>query len=79
LSSARQPANQPGSGGAPVTLHRNRRDTKHLGDFLFAETAKEAQLDDARGAWIGFLQLGQNFVECKKIFAARDWIPAVNG
>jgi len=42
LSSARQLANQPGSGGAPVTLHRNHRDGKRFGDFPFAKTAKEA-------------------------------------
>ncbi len=66
-------------GGAPVTLHGNHRDAKRLGDFLFAETAKEAQFDDARGAWIGFVQPGQHVVKCQEIFAARDWIPAVNG
>lgn len=67
LRSRLQPTNQPGARGAPIALDGDCRHAKHFGDFILTQAAKEPQLDDACGAWVGLFELGQDFVERDEI------------
>ena len=54
------------------------RHTERLGNFLFAERADEAQLDDSRRTRIGTLESRQRLLQDQNVFTRRGRSPAVD-
>jgi hypothetical protein len=61
---------EPGAGEGPFALDGAGGDLEDLGAFFDREAAEEAELDDTGGAFVGFGEAGEGFVELHDLAAA---------